>query len=57
LAVNAVTLETQSALMRRYERHGGDLTSIDIAHAEPLGGFHGFKPARRILQWVVRKDA
>jgi precorrin-6B C5,15-methyltransferase / cobalt-precorrin-6B C5,C15-methyltransferase len=55
LVVNAVTLATQGALMQRYQHQGGELISIDIAHAGPLGGTHGFTPARPIMQWVVRK--
>jgi precorrin-6Y C5,15-methyltransferase (decarboxylating) len=55
LVVNAVTLETQAELVHRFKRQGGELISIAIGHAEPLGGFHAFRPALPIVQWVVVK--
>lgn len=55
LAVNAVTLETQSAIAERHARHGGRLIMIDIAQADALGGFRGWQRARPIVQWAVRK--
>ena len=55
LAVNAVTLETEAELIRRYKAHGGDLLRIDIARADPLGAFHGWRPARPVTQWSVTK--
>ena len=55
LVVNAVTLETQAELMRRYATLGGDLTSIQIARADRVGPFHGFRPAMPVVQWAVTK--
>ncbi|MGP0060126.1 MAG: precorrin-6y C5,15-methyltransferase (decarboxylating) subunit CbiE [Beijerinckiaceae bacterium] len=55
LVVNAVTLETQAELVHRFKTQGGELISIAIGHAEPLRGFHAFRPALPITQWVVRK--
>ncbi|PSC06686.1 cobalamin biosynthesis bifunctional protein CbiET [Alsobacter soli] len=55
LVVNAVTLETQAELMRRYAALGGDLTSIQIARADRVGPFHGFRPAMPVVQWAVTK--
>ncbi|VTZ51803.1 Precorrin-6Y C(5,15)-methyltransferase (decarboxylating) [Methylocella tundrae] len=55
LVVNAVTLEAQAELFRRFKTHGGDLTKIEIARADPLGGFHGWRPAMPITQWAVTK--
>ena len=51
LVVNAVTLETQAELMRRYAALGGDLTSVQIARGDPVGPFHGFRPAMPVTQW------
>ena len=52
LVVNAVTLETQAAAGRA----GGRATAANscrssIAHAEPLGRFHGWRPAMPVVQW------
>jgi precorrin-6Y C5,15-methyltransferase (decarboxylating) len=53
--VNAVTLETQAELVRRFKSQGGELVSIAIGHADTLGAFHTMRPALPILQWVVVK--
>jgi precorrin-6Y C5,15-methyltransferase (decarboxylating) len=52
LVVNAVTLESEAALLARHAAEGGDLTRIAIASAEPLGGQIGWRPAMPITQWV-----
>ncbi|MBT0955846.1 precorrin-6Y C5,15-methyltransferase (decarboxylating) subunit CbiT [Alphaproteobacteria bacterium KMM 3653] len=53
LVANGVTLETEARLAALYAAHGGDLTRIELASAEPLGSLHGWKPARPIVQWSV----
>lgn len=53
---NAVTLESESDLLSAYSQHGGELSRISIARAEPLGAVHGFKPAMTITQWVWQKE-
>jgi precorrin-6Y C5,15-methyltransferase (decarboxylating) len=55
LVVNAVTLETEVELIRRFEAHGGELLRIEIARAEPLGSFHGWRPALPVTQWSLTK--
>jgi precorrin-6Y C5,15-methyltransferase (decarboxylating) len=55
LVVNAVTLETEAGLIARFKTQGGELTRIEIARADPLGDFHGWRAARPITQWVVTK--
>jgi precorrin-6Y C5,15-methyltransferase (decarboxylating) len=55
LVVNAVTIETQAELTRRFAAQGGDLVSINIARADPVGGFHGWRPAMPVVQWSVVK--
>jgi precorrin-6Y C5,15-methyltransferase (decarboxylating) len=55
LVVNAVTIETQAELTRRFTAQGGDLVSINIARADPVGGFHGWRPAMPVVQWSVVK--
>jgi precorrin-6Y C5,15-methyltransferase (decarboxylating) len=55
LVVNAVTLETQAELIRRYTVIGGELVTIQIAEAEPLGGFQGFRPALPVMRWAVTR--
>jgi len=55
LVVNAVTVETEAALVARYRKHGGDLVRLELSRAAPLGGFHAFRPALPVTQWSVRK--
>jgi precorrin-6B C5,15-methyltransferase / cobalt-precorrin-6B C5,C15-methyltransferase len=55
LVVNAVTLETEAELICRVEAHGGELLRIEIARAEPLGSFHGWRPALPVTQWSLTK--
>ena len=55
IVVNAVTVETQSALMALHGAHGGRLIQIAVAHAEPVGRFRGLKPGMPILQWTLEK--
>lgn len=53
LVVNAVTLETETALAELHARHAGELLRIELAHAAPLGRMRGWLPARPVVQWSV----
>jgi len=55
LVVNAVTLETQSEIMRRHVALGGALTKIEIARADPVGPFHGWRAAMPVMQLSIVK--
>jgi precorrin-6Y C5,15-methyltransferase (decarboxylating) len=55
LVVNGVTIETQSVLIERFGAQGGELNQIQVARAERIGGFHGFRPALPIVQWSYEK--
>jgi precorrin-6Y C5,15-methyltransferase (decarboxylating) len=56
LVANAVTLEGEAILVAARERHGGELTRIEVSHAEPLGAFSAWRPQRPIVQWSGRKE-
>jgi len=51
LVINAVTLETQALLTTLRQRHGGDLISLAVARAAPVGGLTGWRAAMPIVQW------
>jgi precorrin-6Y C5,15-methyltransferase (decarboxylating) len=53
--VNAVTLETERAVLDLHARWGGRLTRIGIERLEPLGAMQGFSPARTVLQYRAIK--
>ncbi|KAA1424445.1 precorrin-6y C5,15-methyltransferase (decarboxylating) subunit CbiE [Mumia zhuanghuii] len=55
LVAHGVTLETEALLARWFGEHGGELTRLQVEHAEPIGGFTGWTPARAVVQWAVTK--
>ena len=55
LVVHAVTLETEQILVDARARHGGELTRVMVEHAEPVGTFTGWTPARAVTQWSWEK--
>lgn len=57
MVVHGVTLETERVLAGRYAELGGELTRLHVEHAGPIGTFTGWKPARAVVQWTVRKPA
>jgi precorrin-6Y C5,15-methyltransferase (decarboxylating) len=57
LVANAVTLETQALLIDQHKRLGGNLTSIQIARADPVGAYRGWRAAMPVTQWVVEKPS
>jgi precorrin-6Y C5,15-methyltransferase (decarboxylating) len=56
LVANAVTLQSDAVLFAAHAEHGGTLTRIEISHAEPIGGFSGWRAQRPVTQWAVNKD-
>lgn len=59
LVANAVTLQSEVTLMDWRERHGGELTRIHVAQAQPLGEFDTWRQALPItlLELVKPLDA
>jgi len=59
LVANAVTLQSEMTLMSWRERHGGELTRVHIAQAQPLGEFDTWRQALPItlLDLVKPLDA
>jgi precorrin-6Y C5,15-methyltransferase (decarboxylating) len=51
LVINAVTLETERAVMALHADWGGRLTRIGLERLEPIGSMQGFAPARTVLQY------
>jgi precorrin-6Y C5,15-methyltransferase (decarboxylating) len=57
LVVHAVTLETEAVITARWREYGGTMTRLAVEHLERLGGYHGWRPARAVVQWSVTKPA
>ncbi|NWB72241.1 precorrin-6y C5,15-methyltransferase (decarboxylating) subunit CbiE [Pseudomonas sp. G5001] len=55
LLANAVTLQSEMTLMAWREQHGGELTRIHVAQAQPLGGFDTWRQALPITLLEVIK--
>lgn len=55
LVANAVTLQSEMTLMAWREQHGGELTRIHIAQAQPLGNFDTWRQALPITLLDVVK--
>ena len=55
LVANAVTLQSEAALVAWREQVGGELTRISVAQAQPLGGFDTWRSALPITLLEVRR--
>lgn len=55
LIANAVTLQSEMTLMAWREQHGGELTRVHIAQAQPLGDFDTWRQALPITLLEVTK--
>jgi precorrin-6Y C5,15-methyltransferase (decarboxylating) len=55
LVANAVTLEGEAALLAAHAEAGGRLRRLSVAHAAPVGGLTGWRPAMPVTQWVWTK--
>jgi precorrin-6B C5,15-methyltransferase / cobalt-precorrin-6B C5,C15-methyltransferase len=56
LVANAVTIAGEAALASLAEQHGGDLTRIAVARAQPLGRHRAFRPLLAVTQLALRKS-
>ncbi len=52
LVVHGVTIETEALLGHLHAELGGELTRVSVEHAEPIGTFTGWAPARAVTQWA-----
>ena len=57
LVAHAVTVETEQILLEVWRGFGGELVRIGVEQLEALGGFHGWKPARAVVQWSAVREA
>ena len=55
LVVHAVTHETEMILVDCWKRFGGELSRLSVDHLEPIGRYHGWRPARAVVQWSSMK--
>ena len=55
IVINAVTLESESILLKWHSEKKGILSKIEIAQAEELGKKTGWRSTMPLLQWSVTK--
>ena len=56
MVANAVTVETEAALIAARARLGGTLTRISIERLDNVGALHGYRPAMTVTQWLAVKS-
>ncbi len=57
LVANAVTIQSEMALVNWRQVHGGDLIKLIVSHAQPLGSFDSWRSALPVTIYNVRKQA
>jgi len=55
LVANAVTIETEAALLDARARLGGTLSRLSVERLDRIGGMHGYRPAITVTQWHTVK--
>ncbi len=55
MVANAVTLETEAALLQARERFGGTLLRVSLERLDAVGAMHAFRPAMTVTQWSASK--
>jgi len=55
LVANAVTIETEAALLAARARLGGTLSRLSVERLDRIGGMHGYRPAITVTQWHAVK--
>jgi precorrin-6Y C5,15-methyltransferase (decarboxylating) len=55
LVANAVTIETEAALVAARETYGGALTRLSVERLDRVGRLHAFRPAMSVVQWTAAK--
>jgi precorrin-6Y C5,15-methyltransferase (decarboxylating) len=55
LVANAVTVQSEAVLAEWHGRCGGSLVRVSVAHAAPVGGFTGWRPAMPVTIWSVTR--
>ena len=55
IVANAVTVETEAALLAARSRWGGTLLRLAVERLDAVGAMHAFRPAMTVTQWSAVK--
>ncbi|WP_040856215.1 bifunctional cobalt-precorrin-7 (C(5))-methyltransferase/cobalt-precorrin-6B (C(15))-methyltransferase [Phyllobacterium sp. YR531] len=56
LVANAVTIQSEMALVKWREIYGGELIKLHVSHVQPLGNFDSWRSALPVTIYTVRKQ-
>ena len=55
IVANAVTLDTEQAVLAAQRKFGGTLTRLSVERLDAVGGKQAFRPAMAVTQWSATK--
>jgi precorrin-6Y C5,15-methyltransferase (decarboxylating) len=55
IVANAVTLDTETAVLAAQRKFGGTLTRLSVERLDAVGGKQAFRPAITVTQWNATK--
>jgi precorrin-6Y C5,15-methyltransferase (decarboxylating) len=55
IVANAITLDTDRAILAAQSRFGGTLTRLSVERLDAVGGKQAFRPAMTVTQWSATK--
>ena len=55
MVAHCVTIESETLLTSMWQKFGGNLARLSVHHADPVGGFHGWRPLMPVTQWHLVK--
>ena len=55
IVANAITLETEKAVLAALGKFGGTLTRLSVERLDAVGGKQAFRPAMTVTQWTAVK--
>jgi precorrin-6Y C5,15-methyltransferase (decarboxylating) len=55
MVANAVTVETEAALLAARQKLGGTLLRLSVERLDGVGSMHAYRPAMTVTQWVATK--
>ncbi|GGF42634.1 precorrin-6y C5,15-methyltransferase (decarboxylating) subunit CbiE [Williamsia phyllosphaerae] len=56
IVANAVTIESEAAVLQWHRTHGGELRRVHLEHAAPLGSMTTWRPVLPVTQWIATKE-
>jgi precorrin-6Y C5,15-methyltransferase (decarboxylating) len=55
IVANAITIETETAVLAAQPKFGGTLTRLSVERLDAVGGKQAFRPAMTVTQWTAVK--